>query len=104
MSTPFTKAVKNLIRVIPSGKVATYGLIAACAGNPRAARQVARVLHSCSEKYGLPWHRVVNRHGRIALDRFNGYDLQKQLLQREGVVFDANDTIDFDTYLWRPAS
>ena len=103
MSTPFTTAVKNLIQGIPPGNVATYGLIAACAGNPGAARQVARVLQSCSQKDGLPWHRVVNRHGRIALGRFNGYDLQKQLLQGEGVVFDANDTIDFDTYLWRPA-
>ena len=102
MTTPFTTAVKTLIRQIPKGKVATYGLIAVCAGNPRAARQVARILHACSQKDGLPWHRVVNRHGRIALGRFSGYELQKQLLQREGIIFDDGDNIDFEIYLWRP--
>jgi len=101
MPTPFTLNVKDLIRQIPAGKVAPYGLIAALAGNPRAARQVAWVLHACSAAEHLPWHRVVNRNGKISLKPFLGYEIQKQRLLQEGVVFDAKDAIDLDRYLWR---
>lgn len=102
MSNPFTSKVKKLIKQVPRGKVTTYGLIAAIAGNPSAARQVARILHSCSRKDSLPWHRVVNRNGQISLKPFNGYEIQKQLLEGEGVVFAENDTIDFEEFLWLP--
>ena len=59
----FTTRVIEAIRSIPAGRVATYGQIADMAGNRRAARQVARLLHACSHTQGLPWHRVVNREG-----------------------------------------
>jgi methylated-DNA-protein-cysteine methyltransferase-like protein len=98
----FTIKVKGLIKRIPEGQVATYGLIAAMAGNPRAARQVARILHACSSKDHLPWHRVVNRKGQISLKPTRGYEIQKMLLEKEGVLFSPGDTIDFDRYLWRP--
>ena len=100
MPAPFTIKVKSLIRRIPTGMVASYGLIAALAGNPRAARQVAWILHSSSAADKLPWHRVVNRKGKISLKPFGGYEIQKQRLQQEGVVFDENDTIDLDRFLW----
>ena len=99
---PFTAAVKSLIRKIPEGRVCTYGIIAAAAGNPRAARQVARILHSCSKKDGLPWHRVVNRNGKISLKPSSGYKVQKQLLEAEGIVFEYDDRICFDSFLWIP--
>jgi len=102
MTTLFTSRAKELIRQIPLGKVTTYGMVAAHSGNPRAARQVARILHSSSRKDKLPWHRVVNRDGRISLKPFRGYEIQKQLLQQEGVVFAQNDIIDFNTFLWQP--
>jgi len=98
----FTAAVKQLIKNIPPGKVCTYGIIAAAAGSPRAARQVARILHTSSKKEGLPWHRVVNRQGKIALKPHQGYEFQKQLLETEGVVFDLNEKITFDLFLWLP--
>ncbi|HKJ63948.1 MAG TPA: MGMT family protein, partial [Desulfopila sp.] len=88
----------------PAGKICTYGIIAARAGNPSGARQVARVLHSCSGKYRLPWHRVVNREGKISLSDNAGYGRQKILLEGEGVVFDDCDRIDMDKYLWWPDS
>lgn len=96
----FTEKVREIIAQIPLGNVATYGQIAVAAGNPRAARQVAWVLSSSSEKYDLPWHRVVNRKGRISLRRGEGYGLQKALLEREGVIFDENDTIELKKYRW----
>ncbi|MBX0358043.1 MGMT family protein [Halobacillus sp. Nhm2S1] len=80
---PFTQRIIQIILSIPKGRVMSYGQIAACAGNPRAARQVARALHSMSEKHELPWHRVVNAKGKIAVkDPLR----QRQLLEKEGVV------------------
>ena len=63
----FTRAIIGAVRAIPAGEVSSYGAVAAAAGSPRAARQVVRVLASCSGKYALPWHRVVNKAGCIAL-------------------------------------
>jgi methylated-DNA-protein-cysteine methyltransferase related protein len=97
----FTVRVIEVIGAIPPGKVSTYGTIAELAGNPQAARQVVRVLHSCSETENLPWHRVVNRLGRIALGPFDGYDRQKELLEAEGVEFDKNDRIDLERFCWQ---
>ncbi|BDQ36379.1 hypothetical protein SYK_07390 [Pseudodesulfovibrio nedwellii] len=70
------------------------------AGNRRAARQIARILHSCSRKEKLPWHRVINREGRISLARQQGYDDQKELLINEGIIFDPSDKINLDHFLW----
>ena len=78
----FTEKIINVLREIPEGRVASYGQIARLAGNPRSARQVARVLHSMSAKYQLPWHRVVNAKGEIVI---KDGDRQKELLVEEGV-------------------
>jgi len=102
MPTIFTQRVIDLISRIPAGKVATYGILASYAGNRSGARQVARILHSSSEKYGLPWHRVINSQGKISLPEGMG-DLQKQLLEEEGVVF-RQGRVDLERYLWRPAA
>jgi len=102
MANPFTIKVKKQILQIPAGKVATYGQIAAQSGNPRAARQVARILHSCARKDNLPWHRVVNQHGRISLRQSQGYEIQQALLELEGVIFMENSRIDLTRFLWRP--
>lgn len=102
MAEIYTSRVRDLISRIPKGKVCTYGIIASHAGNSQGARQVARILHSSSEKYDLPWHRVINREGRISLPPGNGYELQKSLLEEEGICFDDRDKIDFQLYLWFP--
>jgi methylated-DNA-protein-cysteine methyltransferase related protein len=94
-----TDCIIKVILSIPKGNVATYGQIAAMAGSPLAARAVVRVLNSSSEKKTLPWYRVVNSNGKISLPKGGGYEMQKQLLELEGVVFDKNDKIDFKKYL-----
>ena len=96
----FTIQVIELIRSIPKGYVSTYGDIAWMAGSPQAARQVARILHTCSRTEKLPWHRVVNREGRISLKPFQGYEEQKMLLEDEGIEFDVTGKIDLDQYQW----
>ncbi len=103
MTTLFYQRVKHIIKRIPKGKVATYGQIAFLAGNHRAARQVAWILHSSSEKENLLWHRVVNSHGEISLKPRRGYEVQKALLRKERIEFDENDHIDMDDYLWKPS-
>ena len=103
MPTPtFTQRVIDVILAIPVGTVATYGQVAALAGNRRAARQVSRVLHSSSRKNGLPWHRVVNREGRISLPEGRGGHRQRTRLEAEGVRFDAAGRIDLPAFQWRP--
>lgn len=98
----FSIQVKNIIKQIPAGKVATYGQIASMAGNYRAARQVVRLLHSSSQKENLPWHRVINKKGGISLPPGCGFEEQKHLLQQEGVVFDKKNHINLDRFLWKP--
>jgi methylated-DNA-protein-cysteine methyltransferase-like protein len=102
MANVFMARARHIICQIPAGKVSTYGRIALLAGNRKGARQVARILHSSSEKYDLPWHRVVNRHGRISLPAGAGHELQRMLLEEEGIVFDTSNQIDFSRYLWIP--
>ena len=98
----FEQRAKEIIKAIPRGKVATYLQIAALAGNHRAARQVARVLHSSSAKDRLPWQRVINSRGGISLKRGRGFEEQKRRLLKEGVHVDSRGRIDLDVFQWEP--
>lgn len=99
---PFTERVIEIIKAIPEGKVMTYGQIAREAGSPRAARQVVRALHSMSRKHRLPWHRVVNAKGQIALQDDESYQEQLFSLESEGVEIGLNGTIDLEKYQYHP--
>lgn len=100
MAKTFHEKAVEQIKNIPSGKIATYGQIAALSGSPKAARQVVRCLHSSSEKEKLPWHRVINSQGKIGLKSYQGYEMQKAMLEDEGIVFGLNDIVDFNKYQW----
>jgi methylated-DNA-protein-cysteine methyltransferase-like protein len=90
------------VRSVPYGRVATYGDIAFLAGHPKAARRVARLLHSSSASLQLPWHRVVGSQGKILL-KGAGFDEQKRRLQAEGVIVDTQGRIDLELYRAKPA-
>lgn len=96
----FTEEVIEVIHEIPRGKVCSYGGVAALAGNPRAARQVVRVLHTYGEAKNLPWWRVVNSRGTISLKPGHGYEEQREYLEAEGVEFDSNDRISLSRFMW----
>ncbi len=98
----FTRRCLRVIKAIPKGKVAAYGQIAAYAGNPLGARQVVRILCAMTTKHGLPWHRVVNREGRIALKDNAGRSAQRRLLEKEGILIGRTGKIDMGRYQWRP--
>jgi methylated-DNA-protein-cysteine methyltransferase-like protein len=95
--TPFTLKVIEIIQSIPAGKVASYGQIAIYAGNHRGARQVSRTLHTCTKKYNLPWHRVINSQGKISLKN-EGFELQYRLLTEEGIEFGIGQVIDLKKF------
>ena len=92
----FTRRVIETVLAIPKGKVASYGQIAAMAGNPRGARQVVRALNSARGREDLPWFRLVNRDGRIVLPPGEGFELQRHLLLAEGVPVDESGLIAID--------
>lgn len=99
---PFYRDVIRVIRALPRGKVSSYGQVAALAGRPHAARQVAWVLHTSSDKEGLPWHRVIGANGRISLKRGRGFAEQKKRLEAEGVRVSRLGAVDLDRHLWEP--
>ena len=98
----FTQKAVRVIQSIPAGKVMTYGQIAAFAGSPRGARQVARILHSMSAKYDLPWHRVINSQGKISFQDEDNRQSQAELLRNEGVLIGSSGQVDLMQYRYDP--
>jgi len=96
----FAELVYELVAQIPSGRVMTYGQIAALCGSPRAARIVGGVAHFGPEE--LPWHRVVNKQGGLAGAFPGGRSAQAQLLEAEGVLVSAEHVVDVDALIWWP--
>lgn len=95
--------IYEVVKQIPKGKVATYGLVALLAGNPRLARVVGYALHVNPEPGVIPCHRVVNRMGEVSKAfAFGGENMQKILLSEEGVEFTDEGKVDLKIYLWQP--
>jgi methylated-DNA-protein-cysteine methyltransferase-like protein len=92
--TEVTERIIKAILAVPRGKVSCYRDIARKAGLPNGARQTVRVLHAMSEKYQLPWHRIIRADGCIALEKYQGGDLQAQLLRAEGVAVSKTGRVD----------
>ena len=100
---PFQQRVLEIVRMIPSGRVLTYGQVALLAGTPRAARQVGRVLYQLGRESGVPWQRVINRYGGLSTYKIGSGALQRELLEKEGVRFLPDGTLDLMEYQWRPS-
>jgi methylated-DNA-protein-cysteine methyltransferase-like protein len=92
-----------VVRRIPRGRVATYGQVAELAGLGGHARQVGYALHALRPGARVPWQRVVNAQGRVSVrSEIGAEQVQRTLLEREGVDFEANGRIDLAVYRWRP--
>jgi len=96
--TDCTRRIMEQILAVPKGRVCSYGGIARKAGLPNGARQVVRVLHSLSEKFDLPWHRIIRRDGSIALGEGDGRELQMALLRAEGVGVSSGGKVDMGRF------
>lgn len=91
--------IYEVVKSIPCGKVATYGQVACLAGNAHWARVVGYALHANPAFGEIPCHRVVNRNGEPAKSfAFGGGEVQKQMLEAEGIVFESDGTVDLKKY------
>ena len=97
----FQQRVLEIVRAIPRGHVLTYGQVAALADTPRAARQVGRILYSSGRT--VPWQRVINHYGGISTYKVGSWDLQRALLEKEGLAFRLDGTVDLKKYQWQPS-
>lgn len=96
----FRKDIEKYIDKVPSGKVITYGDLAALAGHPYAARIVGGIAHYGSPE--LPWHRLVNRFGGLARGYHGGREAQSRHLLTEGVTTTNFIVDDFEERRWKP--
>jgi methylated-DNA-protein-cysteine methyltransferase-like protein len=100
------RAIHQVIRAVPRGRVATYGQVAELAGLPGGARVSAAALRTAGRS--LPWHRIVGKSGanaaRIAILDPVGAALQRQLLEQERVVVSEAGRIDLRRYGWLPTA
>lgn len=95
--------IRQVIALIPTGKVASYGDIASHAGLPGAARRVGYTLRHLPQDTKIPWHRVVNAQGRISLRAGSaGQYTQRERLEAEGILFRGDKIAHFSELRWRP--
>ena len=92
----------TVARQIPAGRVTTYGAVAAEAGRPGRARQVGYAMAALPDVHDVPWHRVINAKGEVSA-RAGGSafeQIQRTLLEAEGIAFDAHGRVDLDRFGW----
>lgn len=96
--------VITFVTTVPKGKVVSYGQVAASCGSPRAARQVGLVLRSLSADSGVPWWRVINNRGMLSIkgNLEATKELQKQLLEHDGVNISEEYQVDMVRFRYKP--
>lgn len=102
MKDNFPQTIYKLVADIPAGKVATYGQLAFLVGSPRAARIVGAVLARVPENFSLPCHRVIYANGALCPHHAFGHaDLQRQMLEMEGITFLPDGRVNLKEHLWK---
>jgi len=102
-SEGFFEKVYDVARLIPYGRVTSYGAIAKYLGAAQSARMVGWAMNGSSRQADVPAHRVVNRKGLLTgKHHFDGTNLMQQLLESEGVEVIENQIQQFDTLFWDP--
>ena len=100
----FFSKVYTVVKLIPEGKVTSYGAIAKYLGSPQSSRMVGWAMNASHAKDDVPAHRVVNRKGLLTgKHHFGGGSVMKQLLENEGVKVDQNQIQKMEDYFWDPA-
>ena len=98
--TTLRDQIYELMAQLPDDKVTTYGDLAAFAGHPYKARRVGEIAHGGPTE--LPWHRLVNFKGGLAVGFPGGQDVQRQLLEQDGIICESGRVADFEERRWRP--
>jgi methylated-DNA-protein-cysteine methyltransferase related protein len=100
--TSYRERVYELVRSIPAGRVMTYGQIALVLGEGYTARTIGYVMHGADSER-VPWQRVINSQGKCSTGRLTiPLNLQQELLEAEGVEFNAAGKCDLGKYMWFP--
>jgi len=100
----FFERVYEVVKLIPPGRVTSYGAIARCLGSAGAARMVGWAMNQSHYHHEyVPAHRVVNRVGLLTgKHHFGGRNLMQELLENEGAVIEDNRIINFTQIFWDP--
>lgn len=100
----FFERVYEVTKLVPFGRVTTYGAIARCIGSPQSSRMVGWALNNCHARGDfIPAHRVVNRNGLLTgKHHFRTPELMQQLLKNEGVEVQNDQVIHFREKFWDP--
>jgi methylated-DNA-protein-cysteine methyltransferase-like protein len=102
MKDNFFNKVYEVVRIIPIGRVTSYGAIGKYLGSAKSARMVGWALNKCPND--VPAHRVINRNGLLTgKAHFNGINLMQQLLENEGIVVEENKVIHLENNFWDPS-
>lgn len=100
----FFAAVYEVVKLVPTGRVTSYGAIANYLGAKQAARMVGWAMNASHKRADVPAHRVVNRNGLLSgKHHFEGPNEMQILLEKEGVKIEANQIQDFNKVFWDPA-
>jgi methylated-DNA-protein-cysteine methyltransferase-like protein len=99
----YNQRVYDMTRRVPEGRVTSYGAIAAALGDPRKAREVGWALHANPRDDPAPAHRVVNKEGKLSGGwAFGSVEVQRGLLEAEGVTFLPDGRVDMARHFWEP--
>jgi len=103
ISDTFFKNVYDVVRLVPYGRVTTYGAIAHYLGTKQSARMVGWAMNASHGIPDIPAHRVVNRQGLLTgRNHFATPERMEELLMNEGVKVHENQIVDFDKLFWDP--
>lgn len=103
-SKDFFQKVYKVVKMIPSGRVSTYGLIAKYLGSTKSSRVVGYAMNASHKNSEIPAHRVVNRVGLLTgKHHFSGTTLMKDLLESEGVKIQNERVVNFKKVVWDPS-
>ena len=99
----FFRDVYEVVKLIPEGKVSTYGAIATYLGVKRSARVVGWSMNAAHSEPEVPAHRVVNRIGLLSgKNHFPTSTMMQELLEKEGIQVKDDQIVDFENHFWSP--
>ena len=103
-SKSFFQDVYDVTRLIPEGRVTSYGAIATYLGSPRSSRMVGWAMNAAHTQKDVPAHRVVNRIGLLTGKmHFNPHTVMQERLEAEGITVKKDQVMDFKTLFWDPS-
>lgn len=104
MERDFFADVYEVVKLIPKGRVTSYGAIAEYLGAKGSARMVGYAMNSADKMGDIPAHRVVNKTGQLSGKHAFSDPSMQERLAAEGIVVENDVIVDFDSYFWNPST